>query len=85
MTPHRLKLVGFRYAPAFGGAENYSRRLMCQIGSRLDVSVVTVLTRQRTDWLGALIEGERDQPERYEVDGREVCSAEMMVTPRTQP
>jgi glycosyltransferase involved in cell wall biosynthesis len=70
----RLKLVGFRYAPAFGGAENYSRRLMRQIGPRLDVSVVTWLKSQRTDWLNALIEGERAAPERYQVDGREVLA-----------
>ncbi len=70
----RLRLVGFRYAPAIGGAENYSRRLMCQIGPRLDVDVVTVLTSQRTDWLDALIDGERDEPERYEVDGRAVTA-----------
>jgi glycosyltransferase involved in cell wall biosynthesis len=70
----RLRLVGFRYTPAIGGAENYSRRLMCQIGSRLDVDVVTLLTTQRTDWLNALIDGERDQPEHYEVDGRPVTA-----------
>lgn len=70
----RLKLVGFRYAPAFGGAENYSRRLMCQIGPRLAVSVVTLLETQRTDWLNALIDGERESPEQYDVDGRTVTA-----------
>ncbi|HZQ50249.1 MAG TPA: glycosyltransferase family 4 protein [Candidatus Dormibacteraeota bacterium] len=70
----RLKLVGFRYAPAFGGAENYSRRLMCEIGARLDVSVVTLVKTQRTDWLPALIDGERDHDEHYEVDGRPVTA-----------
>ncbi len=71
---HRLKLVGFRYAPAFGGAENYSRRLMCEIGARLEVSVVTLVNTQRTDWLAALIGGERDHDEHYEIDGREVTA-----------
>jgi len=70
----RLKLVGFRYAPAIGGAEIHSRRLMCQLGNRLDVDVVTLLTSQRTDWLVSLIEGERDVPEHYEVDGRQVTA-----------
>ncbi|HET7340031.1 MAG TPA: glycosyltransferase family 4 protein [Methylomirabilota bacterium] len=70
----RLKLVGFRYAPAIGGAENYSRRLMCEIGSRLDVEVVTLLKTQRTDWLNALMQGERQSPEHYEVDGRKVTA-----------
>ena len=70
----RLRLTGFRYAPAIGGGENYSRRLMSEFGDRLDVDVVTLLTSQRTDWLNALIDGERDHAEKYEVDGRTVTA-----------
>ena len=69
-----LRLVGFRYAPAIGGAENYARRLLREIGGRVDVDVVTWLTSNRTDWLRALIDGERDAPETYEVDGRQVTA-----------
>lgn len=70
----RLRLVGFRYSPAIGGAENYARRLLQQIGSRLDVDVATVLTSNRADWLRTLIEGERDTPDTYSVDGRSVTA-----------
>lgn len=70
----RLRWLGFRYAPAIGGAENYSRRLLRQIGDRLEVDVVTLLTSNRTDWLRALIEGARDTPETYEIDGRRVSA-----------
>ncbi len=69
-----LRLVGFRYSPAIGGAENYARRLLQQIGTRLDIDVATVLTTNRADWLRALIEGERDAPETYSVDGRSVTA-----------
>jgi glycosyltransferase involved in cell wall biosynthesis len=69
-----LRVVGFRYAPAIGGAENYARRLLREIGGRLDVDVVTWLTSNRTDWLRALIDGERDSPETYEIDGRRVTA-----------
>jgi glycosyltransferase involved in cell wall biosynthesis len=70
----RLRVVGFRYSPAIGGAENYARRLLRQIGDRLDVDVVTLLKTNRADWLQALIEGERDMPDTYEVDGRRVTA-----------
>ena len=70
----RLRWVGFRYAPAVGGAENHGRRLLSQIGERLDVDVVTWLTSNRTDWLRALIDGERDSPETYEIDWRTVTA-----------
>ena len=69
-----LRLTAFRYAPAIGGAENYSRRLMCEFGEGLEVDVVALLKSQRTDWLNALIDGERDEPERYEIDGRKVTA-----------
>ena len=69
-----VTVAAFRYAPAIGGAENYARRLLKEIGDRLEINVVTLLTTQRTDWLRALINGERDQPESYAVDGREVTA-----------
>ena len=69
-----LRWVGFRYAPAVGGAENHGRRLLSQIGDRLEVDVVTWLTSNRTDWLRSLIDGERDVPETYDVDGRQVTA-----------
>ena len=69
-----LRVVGFRYAPAIGGAENYARRLLREIGGRLDIDVVTWLTSNRTDWLRSLIDGERDAPETYQIDGREVTA-----------
>ena len=70
----KLTVATFRYSPAIGGAENYTRRLLKEIGPRLDVNIVTLLTSQRTDWLRALVDGERDHPEHYEVDGREVTA-----------
>jgi glycosyltransferase involved in cell wall biosynthesis len=70
----RLRLVGFRYAPAMGGAENHNRRILRQIGSRIDADVVTLANSNRTDWLKTLIEGERDAPYTYEVDGRSVTA-----------
>ncbi len=69
-----LRLTAFRYAPAIGGAENYSRRLMREFGEHLDVDVIALLKSQRTDWLNALIDGERDESESYEVDGRTVTA-----------
>jgi len=69
-----LRVVGFRYAPAIGGAENYARRLLREIGGRLDIDVVTWLASNRTDWLRSLIDGERDVPETYEIDGRAVTA-----------
>jgi glycosyltransferase involved in cell wall biosynthesis len=70
----QVRLATFRYAPAIGGAENYSRRLLREIGARLDVDVVTLLNTQRTDWLRSLIEGERDQADSYLVDQRKVVA-----------
>ena len=70
----RVTLTAFRYSPAIGGAENYSRRLLEEIGPRLDFNIVTLLKTQRTDWLAAMIRGERDGVVRYEVDGREVIA-----------
>ena len=70
----RATLAAFRYAPAIGGAENYARRLLREIGPAVDFNVVTLLTSQRTDWLRSLIDGERGRPERYAVDGREVIA-----------
>src|SRR4029077_4891887 len=69
---------GETFAPGgvggWGGAENYSRRLVCEFGERLDVDVVTLLTANRTDWLDALIDGERERPEQYPIDGRQVTA-----------
>jgi glycosyltransferase involved in cell wall biosynthesis len=70
----QVRLAAFRYAPAIGGAENYSRRLLSEVGDRVDVDVVTLLSRQRTDWLRSLIDGDRDQAESYAVDGRAVVA-----------
>jgi glycosyltransferase involved in cell wall biosynthesis len=67
-----VRLVGFRYHPAIGGAELYARRLLYEIGDRLLIDVATVVTANRTDWLRLLIAGVRDQEERYLVDGRAV-------------
>jgi hypothetical protein len=71
----QVTVAAFRYAPAIGGAENYSRRLLEEIGDRLDIDVVTLIKTQRTDWLRSLIDGERDQPDSYEVDGRRVTGS----------
>jgi glycosyltransferase involved in cell wall biosynthesis len=68
----QLRLVGFRYHPAIGGAEHLARRLVHEIGDRMAVDVVTVVTSNRSDWLRLLVEGVRDAPEFYEVDGRQV-------------
>ena len=73
MNDH-VTLTAFRYAPAIGGAENYARRLLREIGSRADFEVVTWLKSQRTDWLSAMIAGEREGPESYQVDGRSVTA-----------
>jgi glycosyltransferase involved in cell wall biosynthesis len=69
-----VRVAAFRYAPAIGGAENYTRRLLKEIGARVDVDIVTLLTTQRTDWLRALIDGERDKPAEHQVDGRVVTA-----------
>jgi glycosyltransferase involved in cell wall biosynthesis len=70
----QVRFATFRYAPAIGGAENYSRRLLRELGARLDVDVVTLLNSQRTDWLRSLVEGERDQADSYLVDERKVVA-----------
>jgi glycosyltransferase involved in cell wall biosynthesis len=67
-----VRLVGFRYHPAIGGAEQYARRLLRELGDRLSIEVATVVTANRSDWLRLLIEGVRDREERYLVDGRAV-------------
>lgn len=67
-------MVGFRWAPAIGGAENHNRRMLRQLGARIDADVVTLATSNRTDWLKMLIDGERDAPLAYEVDGRPVTA-----------
>jgi len=70
----KITVAAFRYSPAIGGAENYTRRLLLEIGARLDVDIVTLLTSQRTDWLHALIDGEREEPDHYAVDARDVTA-----------
>ena len=80
MTP-RITLAGFRYAPSIGGAENYARRLVSEMGDRVDADAITLLTDQRTDWLRAMIDGARDEPERYRVDGREVTALPRWPSP----
>src|ERR1700724_1449312 len=70
----KITVAAFRYSPSIGGAENYTRRLLLEIGTRLEVDIATLLTSQRTDWLRALIDGERNQPGRYLVDGRDVTA-----------
>lgn len=47
---------------------------MCEFGDLIEVDVIALLKSQRTDWLTALIDGERDEPERYEIDGRKVIA-----------
>src|SRR5258708_31085968 len=69
-----ITVAAFRYSPAIGGAENYTRRLLLEIGARLQVDIVTLLTSQRTAWPRALIDGEREQPDHYAVDGRDVTA-----------
>jgi glycosyltransferase involved in cell wall biosynthesis len=75
-----VRLVGFRYHPAIGGAEQYARRLLYEIGDRLAIDVATVVTANRTDWLRLLVSGVRDHEERYLVDGRTV-----QALPRWRP
>jgi starch synthase len=68
----RLRMVVFRYHPAIGGAEQLTRRLVGEIGDRMSVDVVTVVTSNRSDWLRLLVDGVRDTAECYDVDGRSV-------------
>lgn len=65
-----MRLVGFRYHPAIGGAEQHARRLLRELSGRLAIDVATVVTTNRSDWLSLLINGMRDDDELYEVDGR---------------
>ena len=67
-----LRLVGFRYHPAIGGAEHLARRLIGEIGNRMRVDITTVVTDNRSDWLRLLVDGVRDVEARYQVDGRDV-------------
>ncbi|MEA2634871.1 MAG: hypothetical protein QOH92_1638 [Chloroflexota bacterium] len=67
-----VRVVGFRYHPAIGGAEHLARRLIREIGDRMRVDITTVVTDNRSDWLRLLVDGVRDVEEHYEVDGREV-------------
>ncbi len=69
-----VTVATFRYAPSIGGAENYTRRLLQEIGPGTEIDVVTLLNSQRTDWLGSLINGERVRTETYEIDGRHVTA-----------
>lgn len=68
----RLRVVGYRYYPAVGGAENLARRLIQEIGDRMSVDVVTLATHNRSDWLRILVDGDRVAEERYAVDGHPV-------------
>ena len=70
----RITFAAFRYSPAIGGAENYLRRLLHELRGSIDADVLTLVTDQRTDWLRAMIDGDRNSPRRYEVDGREVVA-----------
>lgn len=67
-----VRLAGFRYSPAIGGAEQLARRLLQELGDRIVADVLTVVTTNRTDWLQLLIDGDRSSEEIYEVDGRRV-------------
>jgi len=67
-----LRVVGFRYHPAIGGAEHLARRLIREIGDHRRVDITTVVTDNRSDWLRLLVDGVRDVEEHYQVDGREV-------------
>lgn len=69
-----LRLIAFRYFPAVGGAEQLARRLLLEIGDRLNADVVTVVTDNRSKWLRLLIDGERAIDTTYEVDGRRVTA-----------
>jgi phosphatidyl-myo-inositol dimannoside synthase len=68
----RLRVVGYRYEPAVGGAEHLARRLVREIGDRMTVDVVTLTTTNRSDWLRLLVDGDRPSERRYTVDGRPV-------------
>lgn len=69
-----LRLAGFRYAPAVGGAEQLARHLLAAIGDRLRADVLTVVTDNRSEWLRLLIDGERATDVVYEIDGRRVLA-----------
>ncbi len=68
----KLRVAAFRYFPAIGGAEHLARRLIREIGDRMDVDIVTLVTSNRSDWLRSMIDGVRDTDKHYQVDGREV-------------
>lgn len=73
-TKKRLRVVGYRYYPAVGGAENLARRLIAEIADRMEIDVVTLATHNRSDWLGLLVDGDHAADQRYEVDGRSVLA-----------
>jgi glycosyltransferase involved in cell wall biosynthesis len=68
----QLRLAGYRYYPAIGGAEHLARRLVSQIGDRMSVDVITLAASNRSDWLRLLVDGVPEAPTSYEVDDREV-------------
>jgi len=72
--PVDLRLAGFRYAPAVGGAEQLARQLLAAIGDRLRADVLTVVTDNRSAWLRLLIDGERPSDAVYQIDGRRVVA-----------
>ena len=67
-----LRLAGYRYYPAIGGAEQLARRLVREIGDRMSIDIVTLAASNRSDWLRLLLDDVRDTPAIYEVDGRQV-------------
>ena len=67
-----LRLAGYRYYPAIGGAEHLARRLVREIGDRMSVDVITLAADNRSDWLRLLVDGVPEAPTSYEVDDREV-------------
>jgi glycosyltransferase involved in cell wall biosynthesis len=68
----QLRLAGYRYYPAIGGAEHLARRLVREIGDRMSVDVITLAASNRSDWLRLLVDGVPEAPTSYEVDDREV-------------
>lgn len=71
-TGKHLRVTGYRYSPAVGGAENLARRLIREINDRMSVDVITLATHNRSDWLRMLIDGDQPSEGPYLVDGRSV-------------
>jgi glycosyltransferase involved in cell wall biosynthesis len=67
-----LRLAGYRYYPAIGGAEQLARRLVREVGDRMSIDVITIAASNRSDWLRLLVDGVPEAPTSYEVDDREV-------------